>query len=35
MAFKMLQAAQRTWRRLDAHDLFPFVHAGIVFKDGL
>ena len=35
MAFKLLQAAQRTWRRLDAHDLLPLVRVGIVFKDGL
>jgi hypothetical protein len=35
MAFKLLQAAQRTWRRLDAQDLLPLVRAGIVFKDGL
>ncbi len=35
MAFKLLQAAQRTWRRLDTPDLLPLVRAGIVFKDGL
>ena len=35
MAFKLLQAAQRTWRRLGAQDLLPLVRAGIVFKDGL
>jgi transposase-like protein len=34
MAFKLLQAAQSTWRRLDAHDLLPLVRAGVVFKDG-
>ncbi len=34
MAFKLLQAAQRTWRRLDAHNLLPLVRAGVVFKDG-
>lgn len=34
MAFKLLEAAQRTWRRLDAHDLLPLVRAGVVFKDG-
>jgi putative transposase len=34
MTFKLLEAAQRTWRRLDAHDLLPLVRAGVVFKDG-
>lgn len=34
MAFKLVEAAQRTWRRLDAHDLLPLVRAGVVFKDG-
>jgi putative transposase len=35
MAFKLLEAAQKTWRRLDAQDLLPLVRAGIEFKDGL
>jgi putative transposase len=35
MAFTLLQAAQRTWRRLDAHDRPPLVRAGIVFKNRL
>ena len=34
MAFKLLDAAQRTWRRLDAHELLPLVRAGGAFKDG-
>lgn len=34
MAFKLLEAAQKSWRRLDAHDLLPLVRAGMVFKDG-
>jgi transposase-like protein len=34
MAFKLLEAAQNTWRRLDAHDLLPLVRAGVGFKDG-
>jgi len=34
MAFKLLQAAQGTWRRLDAHDLLPLVRAGVPFQDG-
>lgn len=35
MAFKLLETAQRTWRRIDAPDLFLLVRAGVVFKDGL
>ena len=35
MAFKLLHAAQQTWRRLDAHDLLPLVRAGVVFTDGI
>ncbi len=35
MAFKLLEAAQKTWRRLDAQELLPLVRAGIEFKDGL
>lgn len=34
MAFKLLEAAQQSWRRLDAHELLPLVRAGRVFKDG-
>jgi len=34
MAFKLLEAAQHSWQRLDAHDLLPLVRAGVVFKDG-
>jgi transposase-like protein len=34
MAFKLLQASQGTWRRLDAHDLLPLVRAGVLFQDG-
>jgi putative transposase len=34
MAFKLLETAQRIWRRIDAHDLLPLVRAGVVFKDG-
>ncbi|MGH7261953.1 MAG: IS256 family transposase [Nitrospiraceae bacterium] len=34
MAFKLLETAQRTWRRIDAHDLLRLVRAGVVFKDG-
>jgi putative transposase len=34
MAFKLLEAAQQSWRRLDAHELLSLVRAGRVFKDG-
>jgi transposase-like protein len=34
MAFKLLQAAQGTWRHLDPHDLLPLVRAGVLFQDG-
>ena len=34
MACKVLEAAQQSWRRLDAHELLPLVRAGRVFKDG-
>jgi len=33
MAFKLLEAAQNTWPRLDAQDLLPLVRAGIVFTN--
>jgi transposase-like protein len=35
MAFKLLEAAQRHWRRLDAAELIPLVRAGVRFVDGL
>jgi putative transposase len=35
MAFKLLLAAERTWRRLNGHDLLPLVAAGVVFRDGV
>ncbi|MFZ3014474.1 MAG: hypothetical protein WA045_12295 [Nitrospira sp.] len=34
MAFELLETAQRTWRRIDAHDLLPLVRTGVVFKNG-
>jgi putative transposase len=34
MAFKLMQSAQRSWRRLDAHELIPLVRAGARFVDG-
>lgn len=33
MAFKLLEAAQNTWPRLDAHDLLPLIRAGIIFTN--
>jgi putative transposase len=35
MAFKLLLAAERTWRRLNGHELLPLVAAGVVFPDGV
>lgn len=34
MAFKLMQSAQRSWRKLDAHHLLPLVRAGVRFVDG-
>jgi transposase-like protein len=34
MAFKLLLAAERTWRRLNGHGLLPLVRAHVVFRDG-
>ena len=34
MAFKLMQSAQRSWRRLDSHELIPLVRAGVRFVDG-
>ena len=35
MAFKLLLAAQRSWRRLDGAALLPLVGAGVRFEDGV
>jgi hypothetical protein len=35
MAFKLLEAAQRHWRRLDGAELIPLVRAGVRFVDGM
>jgi hypothetical protein len=35
MAFKLLLTAERTWRRLNGHELLPLVAAGVVFRDGV
>lgn len=35
MAFKLLLAAERTWRRLNGHEKLPLVRAGVRFQDGV
>ena len=35
MAFKLLEMAQRRWRRLNGAHLLPLVRAGVTFVDGL
>jgi putative transposase len=35
MAFKLLLAAERSWRRLDGATLLPLVRAGVCFQDGV
>jgi putative transposase len=35
MAYKLMLAAERTWRRLDGHELMPLVRAGVPFRDGV
>lgn len=34
MAFKLMQAAQQRWRRINGHELVALVRAGAVFVDG-
>jgi transposase-like protein len=34
MAFKLLDAAQSRWRRINGHELVPLVRAGATFIDG-
>jgi len=34
MAHRLLLLAERSWRRLDRHELLPLVRAGVKFKDG-
>jgi putative transposase len=34
MAFKLLDAAQARWRRINGHELVPLVPAGATFIDG-
>ena len=35
MIFKLAQAAEKTWRRLDGHNQLPKVILGIKFADGI
>jgi len=34
MTYKLLKAAEATWRRLDGQELIPLVRAGVKFVDG-
>ena len=34
MAYKLLDAAQARWRRINGHQLVPLVRAGATFIDG-
>jgi hypothetical protein len=34
MVHRLLLLAERTWRRLDGHELLPLVRAAVKFKDG-
>jgi transposase-like protein len=35
MAHRLLLLAERSWRRLDGHELLPLVRAGVQFEDGV
>jgi putative transposase len=35
MVFKLLLAAEKTWRKLNGHELVPLVRAGVKFVDGV
>lgn len=35
MVFKLVEAAQRSWRRLDGHGQLPKLVLGVKFSDGL
>jgi hypothetical protein len=35
MVFKLVEAAQRSWRRLDGHAFLPKLILGVKFADGL
>jgi putative transposase len=34
MVFKLVEGAQKTWRRLDCHNQFPKIIRGVKFADG-
>ena len=35
MAFKLLDMAEKRWRRLESRRLLPLVRAGVSFVDGV
>ena len=35
MAHRLLLLAERSWRRLNGHELLPLVRAGVIFEDGV
>ena len=35
MAFKLVESAQKRWRKLNGRVLLPDVIAGVIFKDGM
>lgn len=35
MVFKLVEGAQRIWRRLDGHSLLPKLILGVTFINGL
>ena len=35
MVFKLVEAAQKSWRRLDGHNQLPKVIQGVKFTDGI
>ena len=35
MVFKLAQAAQNSWRRLDGHNQLPKLIVGVMFVDGI
>ena len=35
MVFKLVEAAQKTWRRIDGHNQLPKLIQGVKFADGI
>ena len=35
MVFKLLEGAQKSWRRLDGHNQLPKLVLGVTFNDGI